>query len=163
MASEQELKLRMEAIETLVQELDSHPDPVWRSKARDLVSAILEMHREALDRILDEVGATDGPQRARFSSDELISSVLLLHGLHPVPMEQRVMGALEKVRPVLSSHGGDVELIDIESGTVRVRLLGACTGCPSSEKTLRSVVESAIVEAAPDLRHLELSVEGQPL
>ena len=61
--------------------------------------------------------------------------------------------ALESVRPFLGAHGGDVELLGLDGaiGAVHLRLLGSCDGCPSSAVTLRTAVESAIAEAAPEI------------
>lgn len=68
------------------------------------------------------------------------------------------MQALDKVRPMLHSHGGNVELLSIDDGVVRLRLQGSCHGCPSSAMTLKNSIEEAIYEFAPDIA--ELHVEG---
>jgi len=88
--------------------------------------------------------------------DDLIASILLLHGLHPIDLETRVRQALEKVRPLLRSHGGNVELLGCSGGVVRLRMLGSCDGCPSSAMTLRHAIEAAIYEKAPDVTGIEL-------
>ena len=85
----------------------------------------------------------------KFGGDELVSNLLLLYGLHPLPLETRVFQALEKVKPQLASHGGDVELLEISEGVVRLRLHGSCNGCPSSAETLKLAIEAAIYAAAP--------------
>ncbi|MEA2267491.1 MAG: hypothetical protein QOC64_101, partial [Solirubrobacteraceae bacterium] len=85
----------------------------------------------------------------------LVSHLLLLHGLHPVALEARVRGALDEVRPYLESHGGDVELVGIEAGVVRLRLQGSCDGCASSTMTLKLAIEDAIHKAAPDVERVE--------
>jgi Fe-S cluster biogenesis protein NfuA len=90
---------------------------------------------------------------ADFVADELVASLLLVQGHHPVPLDVRVESALESVRPFLGRHGGDVELLalDDDRGAVKLRLLGNCDGCPSSAATLRGAVETAILEAAPEV------------
>jgi Fe-S cluster biogenesis protein NfuA len=93
-----------------------------------------------------------------FANDELLGSLFLLHGLHPVDVETRVLEALDEVRPYLKSHGGNVELISIENGVAYLRLDGSCNGCSSSTVTLKATIEEAINKAAPDLNGLE--VEG---
>jgi len=62
----------------------------------------------------------------------------------------------EKIRPLLQSHGGDVELVDVDikSGTVTVRLAGACAGCPSARLTLRAGVERLLREAVPEVKEV---------
>ncbi len=108
-----------------------------------------------LERVLDivyDAGRLDEEVLASLAADDLVSSLLLVHGLHPYDVGQRVEQALESVRPYLGSHGGDVELIEVtEEGTVRLRLLGSCDGCPSSSVTLKLAVEGAIEAAAPDI------------
>jgi Fe-S cluster biogenesis protein NfuA len=93
-----------------------------------------------------------------FVEDDLVASLLLVHGLHPETLERRVDAALAGVRPLLASHGGDVELLDIDAdaGAVLIRLLGSCDGCPSSAVTLQSAVERAITEAAPEIVRIEV-------
>jgi Fe-S cluster biogenesis protein NfuA/nitrite reductase/ring-hydroxylating ferredoxin subunit len=97
------------------------------------------------------------------AADELVAHLLLLHGLHPVPVEQRVRAALEGVRPYLESHGGNVELLGVEEGVARLRLEGSCSGCPSSAMTLKLAIEKAIHEAAPDVDEVVADgAVGQP-
>jgi Fe-S cluster biogenesis protein NfuA len=77
-----------------------------------------------------------------------------LYGLHPEPVERRVESALERVRPYIHSHGGNVALVRIEDGVVHLRLDGTCSDCPSSALTIKLAVEDAIFEAAPELREV---------
>jgi Fe-S cluster biogenesis protein NfuA len=81
-----------------------------------------------------------------------------LHGLHPLDTETRVRQSLDDVRPYLQSHGGNVELIEIDGGTARLRLHGSCHSCPSSAVTMKQTVEEAILARAPDVTAVE--VEG---
>jgi Fe-S cluster biogenesis protein NfuA len=73
-----------------------------------------------------------------------------------------VRRALDKVRPYLHSHGGDVELLGISEGTVRLHLEGSCHGCPSSQVTLQTTIERAIYEAAPDVVAIEVDGLSEP-
>jgi Fe-S cluster biogenesis protein NfuA/nitrite reductase/ring-hydroxylating ferredoxin subunit len=111
----------------------------------EAVQAIVEMYGEGLARIVQRADAS------AFLDDELVTHLLLLHDLHPVPVEERVRGALEEVRPYMESHKGGVELVSIEDGVVRLRLEGSCSGCPSSTMTLKLAIEDAIHKAAPDV------------
>jgi len=64
--------------------------------------------------------------------------------------------ALEKIRPALQADGGDIQLIDVKpDGTVVVKLVGACAGCPMSQMTLRMGVERALREAVPEIKKVE--------
>lgn len=71
-------------------------------------------------------------------------------------MQDRVIKALEGIRPYLKADGGDVELISIsDDGIVRVKLIGACTSCPMSQMTLRAGVERALIREVPGIRRVE--------
>jgi Fe-S cluster biogenesis protein NfuA len=83
--------------------------------------------------------------------------MLLLYGLHPLDIETRIANALEKVRPSLNLHEGNVELLGVNGdGVVRLRLEGNCDGCPSSALTLKHTIEEAIYAAAPDATAIEV-------
>ncbi len=148
-------------IETLVQEVAAFPDPHARATTEELVQALLNMYGEGLARLLELTAQTEASGLAlidTFASDDLLSSLFLLHGLHPLDIEMRVMQALDEVRPYLKSHGGNVEFVKIKDGVAHLRLQGSCHGCPSSTITLKSAIEEAIYKAAPDLDGLQ--VEG---
>jgi Fe-S cluster biogenesis protein NfuA len=70
-------------------------------------------------------------------------------------MREQVEKALEKIRPALQADGGDVELIDVAEGIVKVRLKGACGGCPMSQLTLTRGVEQTIKRAVPEVKRVE--------
>src|SRR5882762_4024962 len=82
----------------------------------------------------------------------------MLYGLHPLDLETRVLKAVDKVRPYLKSHGGNVALLGIDDGVVRLQMEGNCNGCASSAMTMKLAIEEAIYEVAPDVA--ELLVEG---
>jgi Fe-S cluster biogenesis protein NfuA/nitrite reductase/ring-hydroxylating ferredoxin subunit len=80
-----------------------------------------------------------------------------VHGLHPDDVVTRVARALDTVRPYLGSHGGDVELVGLnDDGRVTLRMMGSCDGCPSSSVTLTLAVETAILDAAPEVTGIEV-------
>ena len=71
-------------------------------------------------------------------------------------MKEQVEAALEKVRPALQRDGGDVELVEVtEDGVVKVRLQGACQGCPMAQMTLQMGIERVIKEMVPDVKTIE--------
>src|ERR687894_1696842 len=107
-------------------------------------------------------GEDSGRTFEAFAEDELVTHLLLLHGLHPLDVETRVVQALEEVRPYLRSHGGNVELLEIEGGVARLRLEGSCDGCPSSAVTLKLAIEEAVLKAAPDLERIEAEGVAEP-
>ncbi|HEY6805561.1 MAG TPA: NifU family protein [Pyrinomonadaceae bacterium] len=155
----------IEQIEGLVKTIEELPDPAARASAISLVQALMEFHGDALDRLMEIVagsGAEGYEMFDRFSADEKVSSLLLLYGLHPQPLETRVVQALDKVRPYLDSHGGNVELIGVTEGVVRLRLSGSCKTCPSSTQTLKSTIEESILAVAPDVVSIETESEPTP-
>ena len=70
-------------------------------------------------------------------------------------MKDRVEKALNDIRPSLQIDGGDVELVDVENGIVKVRLTGACGGCPMSRMTLKQGIESYVKKAVPEVLSVE--------
>ena len=140
----------MDAISRL-EELTAGLDPA----GEELAGALMELYGEGLERIM---AAVDDDTRARLAEDGVIASLLLMHGLYPVPLEERVREALDSVRPYMESHGGDVELLGVEGGIARLRLEGSCNGCPSSTATLKNAIEDAIQRVAPDIE--EIKAEG---
>ena len=117
-----------------------------------------DLYGAGLARVVALVGERDPTLLSALVDDELVASLLLVHGLHPSSLEVRVQDALAKVRPFLGRHGGDVELLGIDDalGAVKLRLLGSCDGCPSSAATLQGAVEVAIFEAAPEVTRIEV-------
>jgi Fe-S cluster biogenesis protein NfuA len=157
--AEDPIRAPLARVEDLLERLEALPDPVARATATEVVQALLELYGEGLGRIVDVLAARDDGTLARaLSEDELVAHLLMLHGLHPVPVEQRVRGALQSVLPYLESHGGSVELLEVDEGVVRLRLEGSCSGCPSSTMTLKLAIEQAIFKAAPDVE--EVRAEG---
>lgn len=70
-------------------------------------------------------------------------------------MKEKVEEALNKIRPMLQADGGDVELVDVEDGVVKVRLQGACAGCPMSQMTLKNGIEKMLKEEIPEIKSVE--------
>jgi Fe-S cluster biogenesis protein NfuA len=153
MAEKKNLRAVGDRIEQLLDELRAAADPRLYGQAEEMLGLVTDLYGGGLARIVEVVGEGDPAVLERLAHDELISSLLLVHGLHPDDLATRVARALEGVRPMLAGHGGDVELLDIdaEAGAVHLNLLGSCHGCPSSTVTLRMAVESAIAEAAPEI------------
>jgi Fe-S cluster biogenesis protein NfuA/nitrite reductase/ring-hydroxylating ferredoxin subunit len=158
------LQERVARMEALLGEIEALEDPEARARAAEMTQVLLELYGEGLARVMDLVA--EGEERERLfealAADELVSHLLLLHGLHPLDVETRVVRALEGVRPYLQSHGGNVELLGVEGGVARVRLQGSCDGCPSSAATLKLAIEEAVLEAAPDLEGIEAEGVTEP-
>src|SRR5690348_1944578 len=127
----------LQHVQRLTEELEGIQHPAARRVAEDLSAAVLELHGEGMSRLL---GAVPEEERLRLADDPVVGSLMLLHDLHPIPLEERVQAALEQVRPYMESHGGGVELLGIEDGVARLRLEGSCNGCGASSSTLELAV-----------------------
>ena len=153
---DREARERVTRLEELLAGLDSLEDRVAREQAMGVVQALVELYGAGLERMVSHVSERDTGEIAEaLAGDELVAHILLLHDLHPVPLEDRVRGALAEVRPYLESHGGDVQLLGLEDNVVRLALQGSCNGCPSSSATLELAIEEAIHKAAPDVEGIE--------
>ena len=133
--------------------------PLMQQRAEELVRLVTEFHGSGLNRVFeltDETGVLTDELLERFAGDDLVSGMLLLHGMHPYDVETRIERALNRVRPYLGSHGGDVRLVEVSEGRVaRLRMLGNCQGCPSSTITLKLAVEGAVEASAPEIEAIE--------
>lgn len=142
----------IERVEGLLDQLESVADPAARDVGLEAVQAVLELYGAGLERILGRIGNSHA---TGLINDELVEHLLLLHGLHPVSVEQRVRAALDGVRPYLGSHGGDVELVRVSDGVAVVRMQGSCEGCPASAMTLKLAIEDAVLKGVPDVERVE--------
>lgn len=138
--------------------------PLARERAEELLRLVVEMYGRGLERVLElayDAGALSGELLDQLADDDLVGSLLLVHGLHPYSIEARVSRALDQLRPSLGSHGGDIELIGVtDDGVARLRMLGSCDGCASSVATLDVVVKEAIESVAPEVTRIEVVEES---
>jgi Fe-S cluster biogenesis protein NfuA len=148
-----------ERIERILDDLRAHLDRRTYDQVEEVVRQVTDLYGAGLSRVVQLLADTDAALLDRLGEDPLVASLLIVHGLHPHDLERRVEEALTSVRPFLAHHDGDVELlgIDPEIGAVRLRLLGNCDGCPSSAVTLRTAVERAITEAAPEVVRIDVA------
>jgi Fe-S cluster biogenesis protein NfuA len=150
----------LERVQELSEAVDELPDPRARELASDLVSAVIGMYGDGLERIVAAISEAGEPGAAildRLTQDGAVSSLLLIHDLYPVDLHERVLEALDTVRPYMESHGGSVELVSLTDGVARLELQGSCNGCSASRATLEQAIEQALVEHAPDLAGLEVA------
>jgi Fe-S cluster biogenesis protein NfuA len=158
MNNHHDLQRSLERIETLVRETEELADPAARARVQDIVQALLEYYGAGLERIVELITHHGSPKLMELlTADKLVSSLLLLHEIHPLDLPDRIERALDDVRPFLQSHGGEVELVGITDGVVRLQMRGNCHGCPSSAVTMKTKIEQAILEAAPDIVRVELA------
>jgi Fe-S cluster biogenesis protein NfuA/nitrite reductase/ring-hydroxylating ferredoxin subunit len=146
-------------VQELQAALDAADDSPARRLVEELVAAVVQMYGSGLERIFDGLfaaGADSERLALSLAEDALISTLLLIHDLHPVPLEERVQSALDSVRPYMESHGGNVELLGLEQGIAKIHLRGSCSDCSASAVTLELAIKQALEDAAPDLEGLEV-------
>jgi Fe-S cluster biogenesis protein NfuA/nitrite reductase/ring-hydroxylating ferredoxin subunit len=138
--------------------------PAAYERAQQLVREVVGLYGAGLARVvqLTELSGQDPGLLERLAADDLVASLLLVHGLHPHDVHRRVSDALDRVRPYLGSHGGDVDLLEVtDDDVVRLAFKGSCKSCPSSAVTLELAVEDAIRAAAPEISSIEV-VAAEP-
>lgn len=141
-------------VEALLTELAASSDPATAGRAEELVSVLVEFYGAGLARVMELL---DEQAAAPLLNDGLVTALLVLHDLHPQSTEERVLAALDRVRPYLGSHAGDVEYLGLDpDGTVRLRLAGSCDGCPSSTITVKLAIEKGIEDVAPEVTKVEV-------
>ena len=142
---------RMQRIEELIATIQEHGNPVVRASAVDLVRTLLDVHRAALEEMLEQIVRRDEPGQAimkEFLQNDVVTCLLLLHGLHPVDLPTRLQQALEQSRLRLRLYGAEVELEQTNHEAVRLRIRGG-----SNE--VHRLLEEAILVAAPDILRIE--------
>ncbi len=131
--------------------------------ARHLQASIEAFHRPALVQIVRTLREDPRGTELLFElvDDPAVRAVFALHGIIRADPLTRANAALDGVRPYLQSHGGDVELVELDGSTAVVRLLGSCNGCSMSSVTLREGVEEALVNGLEEITDIRV-VEDEP-
>lgn len=163
---DQETRERVARLDHLLADLESLDDPQARALALDAVAALLDLYGEGLARITESVAAQGGEEAVRaLARDDLVSHLLLLHGLHPVSIEERVAQALEEVRPSLRKRGAAVEFLGVADGRAGLRVQKAqagCQSCAASATLPEHLIEEALLRHAPDLAGVDLVDQAPP-
>jgi Fe-S cluster biogenesis protein NfuA/nitrite reductase/ring-hydroxylating ferredoxin subunit len=136
-------------------------DETQRNAVQAYRQAIEQLHGEALTRLVRQL-KTDPAALAAMKqalSDEIVYAVLRKHEIIKASLAERVEVALASIRPMLASHGGDVELLKIAPPQIEVRFLGACDGCPASALTFHEGVKKAVENACPEITDV-IQVKG---
>jgi Fe-S cluster biogenesis protein NfuA/nitrite reductase/ring-hydroxylating ferredoxin subunit len=160
----EELNQHGKRVQELIARIEALSDSNARELLQECMQEVLAFYGAGLDRMLEVAkSVTDGQDAYhKLVHDNVVRGLLLIHGLHPVPLETRLQEALEKVRPYMESHGGNVELLSLEDDAARLRLVGHCKSCPSSAVTLELALKQAIEEACPDLLSFECEGVAEP-
>lgn len=134
-----------------------------RAAAEELVSVLVDLYGDGLGRIVTVLGERNPALLAELADEPQVQGLLLLHGLHPLDVDERVSRALDRVRPYLGSHAGGVEFLGVDDeGVARLRLEGNCHGCPSSTLTVRLAIEGAVRDAAPEVTSVQVEGVTEP-
>jgi Fe-S cluster biogenesis protein NfuA len=160
-ADSKDLREEMQGIGGLVEEIEATADPAVKAAAKNLMQSLMDLHGAALEKALEIVAEAGEPGMKiidRLGRDSLVSSVLILYGLHPEEIETRVANAVERVRPQLRKQGCELELLGVNGGAIRLRAETGSHTCGSTAKTVRATLEGAMYDAAPDLT--SLTIEG---
>ncbi|MBS0250049.1 MAG: NifU family protein [Proteobacteria bacterium] len=123
--------------------------------------AIEALNGEALRRLVSALKRDPAALKAMKAAvtDDVVYGVLRRHNIVKPSLTERVETALESIRPMLASHGGDVELVSIAPPAIQVRFVGSCDGCPASALTFHAGVKKAVEDACPEITEI-LQVKG---
>jgi Fe-S cluster biogenesis protein NfuA len=156
-----EFQAHAEKIERTVQRVNDLQDDGARTVALELMQSVMDLHGSAIARIVEVLAETGDAGRnalASLGSDPLLCGLMVLYGVHPLSLEERIQRAIEKVRPQVQKQGGKVELLEVSEGLVRVSISSTGNGCHSSPDALKSVIEQSVREAAPEV--IDFIAEG---
>lgn len=156
-----EFQAHTEQIERLVEQVSALADNESRALALDLLQSLMDLHGAGLSRIvelLNEGGEAGKKSLAKVADDPLVCGLMVLYGIHPLDLRERVSRAIHKVSPQVSKQGGRVELLEVGDSLVRVSIHSSGNGCHSTPDALKLIVEQAIREAAPEI--VEIVADG---
>ncbi|HTV65671.1 MAG TPA: NifU family protein [Bryocella sp.] len=156
-----EFQAYAEKVERAVERVNELKDEEARTAALELMQSVMDLHGAALARLVEVLSDTGDSGRnslAALGADPLVCGLMVLYGVHPLSLEERINRAIEKVRPQMQKQGGTVELLDVSDSLVRVSISSSGNGCHSSPDALKASVEQAIREAAPEV--IDFVAEG---
>ncbi|MEP6966616.1 MAG: NifU family protein [Pseudomonadota bacterium] len=142
----------IERLEAVLETWDDNPKAAATAYGR----AIEAINGEALRRLVRTLKSNPAAFAAMKDAvaDEVVYAVLRRHDIVKASLNERVEAALEGVRPMLASHGGDVELVKVAPPSIDVRFVGACDGCPASALTFHAGVKKAVQDACPEITEI---------
>jgi Fe-S cluster biogenesis protein NfuA len=156
MADEITFEARARRIDAARRAADALDAPA-RAAATELADALDAHQASVLRTIVRALRADDRGRELLYEvvDDPEVHAALVKAGIVRPTLAMRALQVLEGLRPYITSHGGDIELVRIDEGVAYVRLLGACQGCGSSTATLRDMVAEALLEHLPELHEVQ--------
>ena len=151
MGGERDFERRLALIERGVAEIEAAADAGLRATAQGLVQAVLELHATGLERLLEVVHRSGEAGQAiidELGRDPQVGKLLILHSLHPLPLETRVEQAMAALAPLVASHRAAIERVHVADAVVRVDMVGGME--------LRTAIERALLDAAPDAAAIDV-------
>lgn len=161
MSDEKEFQARLQQIGRLINGLNTTPDAKIRVASQELVQLVMELHALGLEKMMEIIfaqGDCGAEIIQKLGRNRSVGSLLALHGLHPDDLETRVARAVEQVNAQLRKQEVEVRLITVEESSVRVHVQINAHACGSTYAGVRSAIEEAVYEAAPEID--SLVVEG---
>ena len=158
MIEEKLVHKQAQEIERLIHEVEAITEPDLREKIVTLVQSLLGFHAAGMERLIQIIateGEGSGSLLEKLAGDRLVGSLLLLYGVHPLSLEARVEQAMDRLRSNPALNAGAVELVGISDQVVRLRLAQEQQRCHSSKQMLKTAIEDALYEAAPDLDEIQ--------
>jgi Fe-S cluster biogenesis protein NfuA len=155
-----EFQAHAEKLEQLVEQANALPDENGRTTALELMQSLMDLHGAAVSRIvkvLSDCGEAGRDALARIAADPMVCGLLVLYGIHPVALEERLARAIDHLGPQLQKLGATLELLGAADGAVRVKV-HSTRGDHQSAETMRDTIERTIREAAPEVA--EIAIEG---
>jgi Fe-S cluster biogenesis protein NfuA len=146
-------------IEELLQTVATFSDPRARATTEELVHLLLDMYGQGLARLLELIAQspTSGSDLVNtLADDELVESLLLLHGLHPHSLEERVARVLDEIQPYLTRHNAQAALLRVDEGIAYLRMENRSQGCSSTLSQIKTKVIETLNEALPDLEEVRI-------
>ncbi len=147
-------------VERLVQRVNALADERARATALELLQAVMDLHGAAMSRVVELLSGSEAYRASlsKLATDPLVCGVLVLYGVHPLALPERIAQAIDKLRPQFDKHGASVELLEVADGAVRVKVQTRAHGLAASPERIRQAVEQCVLEAAPEVTRV--SIEG---
>lgn len=159
MADPGKFQEQIRRLSELVTEFEHLPDSPQKTKGRELIQLLMEVHAEGLERVMEVVfESREGGSSlvTKLGNNEVTGALLLLYSLHPDSLETRVNTAIERMQPRLRKLACSIDEVTIDEGNVRLRIATSGHSCGSSTSELRALAENGIYELAPDVTSLEI-------